>query len=461
MFFNSSIGIDINSHRIRAVHLKAAFKGMTLVSESSCLLDESKSRQDRQSDISDFINGIIREEKIAASDLFIGISGDQAILREIEFPLAVKENLRTTLSYEIEKYIPFPAGDIYFDYQIVAEDKTQEKLKLLLTAVKKETLDDFLKIAESVDQGISGMEIAPAAVANYYFHMHPDTQGPAVIVSIRDLWADVMIVQNRALIYSKTFAGSGETVDSLLAGGQLVQLRDVFFETEKTVRLVLYGVREAEDWRRRLSGEFQEIVTGNLHAGIQDAASIPAFGLALKGIRPVPVQMNLMPVGLRKKPNRTGIYVMAALAGLLLLSGGLWVGSHLMSQRQILKSLEAESARLKAEVSVVEEMSAETRMIKKNLEYLSSLRPGNTYIIEIMKELSDIIPQGAWITDFKLNGNKLGLYGMADSASELISILEKSPLFMDVVFLSAIRNDRDGKEVFRIGCNIQLKKQSI
>jgi general secretion pathway protein L len=144
LFFNSSIGIDINSRRINAVHLKGTFKGVNLVSESRCLMDESKSRQDRQSDISDFINGFIREENFPASDLFIGISGDHAILREIEFPLAVKENLRTTLTYEIEKYIPFPAGDIYFDHQIVTEDKASEKLRLLLTAVKKDALDDYL-----------------------------------------------------------------------------------------------------------------------------------------------------------------------------------------------------------------------------------------------------------------------------------------------------------------------------
>nr|MDA8404588.1 PilN domain-containing protein [Desulfobacteraceae bacterium] len=76
-------------------------------------------------------------------------------------------------------------------------------------------------------------------------------------------------------------------------------------------------------------------------------------------------------------------------------------------------------------------------------------------MIEIIKELSNIIPQTAYITEFKFSGNKLGLYGMADSASELIPILEASPLFMDVAFLSAIHNSREGKEVFRIVCNIQ------
>lgn len=458
MFFKSSIGIDINANRICAVHLKGDFKGVNLISESICLLDASKSRQDRLTDISAFINGFIQETKFTVSDLFIGISTDQAMFREIGFPLAVKENLSTTLFYEIEKYIPFAAEDIYFDYQIINEDKVSEKLTLLLSAVKKEVLEDYLKIAENIPQGVSGIEMAAAGAVNYYFYRHSEALGPVVMVSERESCVDVLMVRDRALIYAKSFADAQEAIDALSPGGHLAELQGAFFEGEKAARLVLYGASDVENWQRRLSPEFQEIKSGDLFAGLKDHASIPAFGLSLKGIRPVPVQMNLMPAGLRKKPNRTGFYVMMVLALLVIVSGVLWAGSLWLNQRQMMKALEAESVRLKTQVSVVEQMVDENRKIREDLAYLRSIRPGNAYLIEIINELSVIMPQTAYITDFKLNGNKLGLYGMADSASELISILEESPLFMDVAFLSAIRNSRDGKEIFRIGCNLQTKK---
>jgi Tfp pilus assembly protein PilN len=278
------------------------------------------------------------------------------------------------------------------------------------------------------------------------------------MVSERESCVDVLMVRDRALIYAKSFADAQEAIDALSPGGHLAELQGAFFEGEKAARLVLYGASDVENWQRRLSPEFQEIKSGDLFAGLKDHASIPAFGLSLKGIRPVPVQMNLMPAGLRKKPNRTGFYVMMVLALLVIVSGVLWAGSLWLNQRQMMKALEAESVRLKTQVSVVEQMVDENRKIREDLAYLRSIRPGNAYLIEIINELSVIMPQTAYITDFKLNGNKLGLYGMADSASELISILEESPLFMDVAFLSAIRNSRDGKEIFRIGCNLQTKK---
>ena len=81
--------------------------------------------------------------------------------------MAVKENLRGTLLYEMEKYVPLPVGDIYFDYQIIAEDKEANKLKILLVVVKKEFIDPYLDPENPLGAGISGIEINSTALANY------------------------------------------------------------------------------------------------------------------------------------------------------------------------------------------------------------------------------------------------------------------------------------------------------
>lgn len=455
MLFKSSIGIDINGNRVHAVRLKGSFKGVTVAAQSRLLLDESRSGPDREADITEFVNGFVREQNFSAAELFIGIAGDPLILRKIEFPLAVRENLRATLAYEIEKYVPFSADDGCFDYQVINEDKAADKLELLLAAVKKEALAPFLGIAENIGQGVSGIEIASVGAVNYCLYRYPDVREPMTVVVSRGTGADVLMVRDKTLIYAKTFADRDAALAALSAGGQLAGLREALWGNGTAGCLALCGDGDTDDLRKRLSSEFQTILPVEPVAALSDPTFIPAFGLALKGIRPVPVRMNLMPPALRKKPDRTGLYVMAALAVLVVLTGVLWAGSQVMAQRQALKALASESARLKAEAAVVERMTTETRAIRDRLTYLRALRPGNVYVIEIMNELSQIIPDSAYLTDFKITGGKLALYGLADSASELISILEESPLFKDAAFLSAIRNSREGKEVFRIGCNIE------
>ena len=467
MLFKSSIGIEINDLQVNIIFLKGSFKGVNPPVTSSCRIEPGKSVQDRQSDIVSFVNGFIRENKISAADVFVGISAVHAMMREIEFPLAVRENLRTTLAYEIEKYIPVSVDDIYFDYQITSENKEIDMLKLLLVAVKKDELAYYLEIADDLDIGVSGIEIVPAAIANYcVFHQEPQ-QEPLILLFSRDSGYDAAVLKQGSLVYAKTIAVPEAPIEAFeeasgdnfsCVSEQLVRLRNVFFPDAENVRVILYGVSESDDLFRRLSSEFQGLTIGLTHTPNRGEQFIPAYGIALNGIRDVSIAMNLMPVQLRKKPNKTGIYIMFGLAALLVLAGIGWAGSHLMVQRQILQNLDAELGRLRTQASAVEKIQSETEQLKKNVEYLRSLRPGGAYAVEIAEELSRIIPADAYLTEMKLIENKIRLFGTAESASDLIFLLEGSPLFQDVEFLAAIRKDRDGKEAFRIGCTINAGK---
>jgi general secretion pathway protein L len=233
----------------------------------------------------------------------------------------------------------------------------------------------------------------------------------------------------------------------------------VFCDGSPTARLVVYGSSASDERFSGLSGEFGTISEGATHESPRPDGFIPAFGIALCGMSTAVVDINLMPVNLRKKPDKTAYYIMATLAALLILAGGIWTGSHFLSQRRIVTTLDTELTRLRAEVSEIEEIQNQTLEMQKNLEFIRSLRPGNIFAMEILNELSTIIPSSAWLTDLKLTGDKLHLYGVAASATELISLLEASPLFESVEFVSTIRKDRDGMEIFRIGCTLQAGKQ--
>jgi len=459
LLFKSSIGIEINHHQINIAYLRGSFKGENLAAESSFLMDETKSKNERLADISNFIDGFIREHRVSAPDIYIGIPGECSIVREIEFPLAVKENLRATLAYEIDKYIPMSAEDIYFDFSIISEDKVEEKIKLLLVAVKKETFEYYIQIAELLDMGASGIEIVPAAVSNYYLYHHDVSEEPVVLIYPWDKGYDIMIIKHRTLIYTKSFVLSDTPEDEgPMISGQLIKFKKIFLKDDKNVQLILYNALAPDSLSPELYNEFKSIEYDDKQSMPQKVKSIPALGLALKGIQNLPIQLNLMPVNIRKKPDRTGINIMIVLVGLLILSGCVWSVSHWMNQRQKLNAFETELARLRVQASAVEKIEGETEQMKDKITYLRSLNPGNIYVIEMAKELSDIIPETAWITKLRLSGNEMSIYGMAESASELISLLESSSIFEDVKFLAAIRKGRDGNDVFRIGLRIHAER---
>ena len=73
--------------------------------------------------------------------------------------------------------------------------------------------------------------------------------------------------------------------------------------------------------------------------------------------------------------------------------------------------------------------------------------------LDILKELTQLIPESMWLNRFSYDERKekkgIEISGYADTASEIIPILEESELFEDVKFKSSIVKDK-GKNKERL-----------
>jgi len=186
LLFQTSLGIDIQDNSVLLAYLKASFKGIRLTAHAVYPLEEEIPLKEKVDRIGGLVRDFLRKNSISPAAVFLGMPRDAAIFRYVQFPLAVKENLRDSLGYEMEKYIPLPGDEIYFDYRIVAEDKEKGRLKLLLVAAKKETVDLYLNLATHIGVGISGIEIGSTALANYFSNQgDSDGTGTCAVVCLR------------------------------------------------------------------------------------------------------------------------------------------------------------------------------------------------------------------------------------------------------------------------------------
>lgn len=75
--------------------------------------------------------------------------------------------------------------------------------------------------------------------------------------------------------------------------------------------------------------------------------------------------------------------------------------------------------------------------------------------VAILEELSRMIPQSAWISEFRLSGNSVDIAGYGRPAAALPPLLEESPLFAQASLTAPIATDAEvGKE--RIGLRLTL-----
>ena len=457
MLFQTGLGIDIQDNCVSIVYLKGSFKGVKLAAHAIHSLEKEGTVKEKLGIIARLVRDFMGKNRIPSTEIFLGVPRDTAILRYIELPLAVKENLREALRYEMEKYVPISSEDLYFDYQVLSEDKVNNRLKLLLIVVKKSLIDPYFDLRNRLDVGISGVEITSTAMANY-FSCKPDTpKGDAyAFVYLRDGNLELNLVKERLLNYSKSVrvAETKGNLHSLILQ-ELKPLREVLGQHGR-LEAAFCGPDTGNELLNRLREEGDLDVRPVDLSGttVPSCVLIPAYGLALKGIQKAPMEINLLPVELRKKPSKVGCYTMFVLAGMVVLSVIAWGGGNIVRQKFDLNQLNVEIKRLDGEIANIERIQTKCKELEDLIDYLNAYRGGRMPTLNILKDLSLRIPEGAWVHKFDFSDKGVQIEGHADSASELIPLLETSPLFKDVAFLSPITKSKDGKERFRIGLKI-------
>jgi Tfp pilus assembly protein PilN len=396
MLLQDSLGLDIRRDRVLVVLLRGGFKGPSSSAHSAYRLDPELPDRERLSAIGGFLDEFRRENRLGHSHhLFIGIPEEMVMVREVNYPLSVRENLPATLRYEMEKHVPLSAEEVLFDWQVLAEDKTQGRLRALLVVAKRDVLNPYLEFVAGLRSGgASGMEGTDTAWAN-----------------------------------ARAFSG---------------------------VRRNRMSPSQAATLKKDAPAEEEESIAAE--ARLPGVEYLPALGLALRGIRETPLAINLLPPESRRRPSRTGIYVMVALLALCLLGGVAWSGTVFFRQRAAEQALDAELARLEGEVGGIRSMQERIEVARSRLEALRTLERGYVPLVELLRELTERIPDSAWVRDFSYSERGIQINGFAESASELIGVLEASPFFMNAAFLSAIVRDPEGLERFSIRMEIESQE---
>jgi Tfp pilus assembly protein PilN len=459
VLFQSSLGVEIGDDSIALIYLKGSFKGVILAGHTFYPIEKNLPLADKLAIVGDMVGDFIKKNRISATSIFLGIPRHSVVLRFIELPLAVKENLRESLGYELEKYAPIPADRAYFDCQIVEEDPAANRMRVLLVLAKRESLSPYFDLRYRWGMGISGVEISSTGIANYLSYVSNAADGaPCLFLDLRDNGLEFNVIKRNLLISSRfvSIPENSKDLDSVVLR-ELTSLKGEQAQNAAMRVVALWEPKAVTDILRRLEEAMNvEVLTPEAFgSGLESAALIDAYGLALKGIQQVPVDINLMPKELRKKPSRLGYYAMLVLAAMLIISLASWGGSSILRERLHLKRLNSEIARLNVEMKDVENLRKRCEDLQAEIDYLNRVGGNSTNFLNILKDLTERIPKNAWVSSLTFSGQGLQIGGYAESASSLIPRLEASSLLKDAVFLSSITKTRDGKERFEIGLKIR------
>jgi general secretion pathway protein L len=205
---------------------------------------------------------------------------------------------------------------------------------------------------------------------------------------------------------------------------------------------------------RRLSVELQLAPRREVERALEASQSIGVIPAAVEladGGADAP--LNLLPgeAGQRMREGRLN----RALALLALALAVAAVVIPLQRQRATLAELEAgvAAARVQAEESLA--LRERLDRLTKSAEFLVADKTRQPMVVAVLAELTRLVPDQAYIIQLELHDGMVELHGYATTASDLIGVLEQSPLFKAPQFRSPVTQDpRSGTERFHVSVEL-------
>lgn len=152
-----SFGIDIGSYSIKLVKLRLAKDEIELcnftLEEPGLNLTEPLKKL---------------KQTYAIDSANISVCGPATLLRYVNFPRMSEAEMRQALRFEAQKHIPFSISEVNLDGYILKNDIADNKMLILIAAVKKELVSQRLKLIEEAGIRANVIDIDSIALINAF-----------------------------------------------------------------------------------------------------------------------------------------------------------------------------------------------------------------------------------------------------------------------------------------------------
>jgi Tfp pilus assembly protein PilN len=422
-----------------------------------------RDREDLRRELAHFL----KSHKLTKDLIVLGIPRRDIILRYLDLPAEVADNLKQVVQYQVQSFEPTEEDRFYYDYAVLNTNGSKKRLSVLLAMVKKTLLDEHLQLLIALGIRPTFVTGSSMALSNMFLRGRKDV-GDKIFV-LADLSSSSM--ELLALRYG-TLAYSREVPKQNNQRWGDLTLRELNEATSKT-RLGPEDTLETIV----LAGESADVAQAEIAAVIPDCEllknaidiAVPAvnrphvqeaassLGLAYTGLaRRPPIKMNFLPEELRIRQARWA-YVPAVILGLAVLVLFAGLGFHRTIQNQrLIRKLDREIESLKGPVERVQSLRSQSGAIEARIRSLEERLRNKDRNLEILRELTTLLPTDTYLTTYTYRNGTIQLAGSSASAPKLIAELEKSPLLNDVTQKGGIfKEPQTGKDRFSFEAKVE------
>lgn len=406
MFFLKSVGLSIHENdliisKVSQKLFNCAFESMVI---KDFLLKDSLD-----------LKLMIDAQGYDKQDIVLSWPREKTIVREVELPASSINELKESISYQLDSFILFTEEDVYYD--IYASLSPEYGEKAFIFAIKKEDIDDLLLKFDSLSISPSRIIISPLSF--------------------------IPLVNNKTVVLDKNKDTYSYNLymDSTLVETSLVRNLDALKEKiieSKPDTLVLPDK------------DFDNI------AGLcNDDVSVESWeknkesmGAAINGASEYLKGFDILRASRKKQVSQ--MVLTSVLSVLIIAFAFIIPGITKHKKMQAIDAIERKLNELRPDVTAVSDIKFEINNILETTEKLREIAHLAHRRVDLLSEITSVLPDDTWVKQLSFKRNDFEIEGIGLSGANILALLENSLIFKDVRFASSVTKDRGGKEKFKI-----------
>jgi type IV pilus assembly protein PilM len=163
-------GIDVSKFSVKAVRLEQGPSGMVMTQVGVMPYEGTDTGEavNLDSEIRHSLADVKARLKIGSERVVLSLPGHSTFNRLIKLPPVEDAKLAEVVRYEAQSQIPFPIDEVIWDYQFVERRYAAgEEKEVILFAIKKEVVEQFLGNIQDIGLNIEAIQFAPVALYNF------------------------------------------------------------------------------------------------------------------------------------------------------------------------------------------------------------------------------------------------------------------------------------------------------
>lgn len=128
----------------------------------------------------------------------VSLGGRNIFSREIVLPTMPQNEIAEAIKWGLDEYVPYPAGSFYYDFDLMTQSSSEEKMRVLLVAAPYEIVNPLLSAVRAAELQPVAIETEPLALLRTLTKVTN-----CVIVDIGAQIAQITIVQHGAPLFTR------------------------------------------------------------------------------------------------------------------------------------------------------------------------------------------------------------------------------------------------------------------